>query len=200
VGSSLVGYDGAHNVRDEERRVAAETGPPPAGPEERPSRVPSWLVVFTAFLGAVVGVIVARLVLFGLAGKFGFAGKTVWDYRFAGKTVWNYLDVFLVPVAIALVTLWLTLWDNRRQRKAEEAARERELAVENQRAQDAALQAYLDQMSHLLLEKNLRNAKEDSEVRTLARARTLTALTRLDSEARGAFARRAFCSSCTSLV
>jgi uncharacterized protein YjbI with pentapeptide repeats len=59
------------------------------------------------------------------------------------------------------------------------AKAERELAT--QRAQDEALQAYLDQMSTLLLEKNLRASEEDSEVRTLARARTLTVLNRLDS-------------------
>jgi hypothetical protein len=58
------------------------------------------------------------------------------------------------------------------------AKAERELAKE--RAQDEALQAYLDQMSGLLLERDLRTSEKDSEVRTLARARTLTALKRLD--------------------
>jgi uncharacterized protein YjbI with pentapeptide repeats len=44
------------------------------------------------------------------------------------------------------------------------------------------LQAYLDQMSQLLLDKDkpLRQSEEDSEVRILARARTLTVLARLD--------------------
>jgi hypothetical protein len=55
---------------------------------------------------------------------------------------------------------------------------ERKLA--EQRAQDEALQDYLDQMGSLLLEKDLRESEEDSEVRTLARARTLTVLGRLD--------------------
>ena len=49
-----------------------------------------------------------------------------------------------------------------------------------QRAQDEALQAYLDQMSTLLIERNLRGSEEASEVRTLARTRTLTVLKRLD--------------------
>jgi hypothetical protein len=53
---------------------------------------------------------------------------------------------------------------------------QRELAV-----QDEALQAYLDQMSTLMLEKDLRNSEEDSEVRTLARARTLTVIRRVDT-------------------
>src|SRR3712207_6635261 len=64
------------------------------------------------------------------------------------------------------------------EREERRAEAERELA--EQRAQDEALQAYLDQMSTLLLEKDLRSSPEDSEVRTLARARTLTVLGRLD--------------------
>lgn len=167
--------------------MAIETGPSPAGPEKQTRRVPSWLVVFAAFLAAVVGVIVARLVL------FGFAGNTVWDYRFAGKTVWNYLDVFLVPVAVALVTVWLTLWENRRQRKYEalqqrlqqqaaDIRNARELEVENQRAQDEALQTYLDQMGDLLLREKLRQLKGDADAKVLARARTLTILARLNGE------------------
>jgi uncharacterized protein YjbI with pentapeptide repeats len=60
------------------------------------------------------------------------------------------------------------------------AAAERKLA--EQRAQDEALQAYLDQMSTLLLEKDLRSSEADSEVRTLARARTATVIQRLDAD------------------
>jgi uncharacterized protein YjbI with pentapeptide repeats len=52
--------------------------------------------------------------------------------------------------------------------------------LEEQRTQDAVLQSYLDQMSHLMLERDLRASDEGSEVRTLARARTLTVLGKLD--------------------
>jgi uncharacterized protein YjbI with pentapeptide repeats len=71
-----------------------------------------------------------------------------------------------------------------RQQAIEDQRAEREREIEEQRAQDAALQAYLDQISHLMLEKNLRNSEEASEVRTLARARTLTVLGRLDPSRR----------------
>jgi hypothetical protein len=67
------------------------------------------------------------------------------------------------------------------------AEAERELA--EQRAQDEALQAYLSQMSSLLLDKDLRTSEEDSEVRTLARARTLTVLGRLDPSRKTAVTR-----------
>src|SRR5215217_3515863 len=111
-----------------------------------------------------------------------------WCFR--GKTVWDWLPIvgaLLVPLVIALGTGWITRQlanlENQRAQQAQKvedqrAEAERELA--EQRAQDEALQAYLNQMSGLLLEKDLRSSEEDSEVRTLARARTLTVLERLD--------------------
>lgn len=43
------------------------------------------------------------------------------------------------------------------------------------------LQAYLDRMSELLLEKNLRTSQPNSEVRNVARVRTITILFQLDA-------------------
>jgi uncharacterized protein YjbI with pentapeptide repeats len=102
--------------------------------------------------------------------RWGFRGTTVRDWL-------PIVGALLIPVVIAAGT-WGITWQ---QGKIEDqrAKAERELA--EQRAQDEALQAYLDQMSNLLLERNLREAAKDSEVSTLARARTLTVLSRLDS-------------------
>jgi len=83
------------------------------------------------------------------------------------------------------------LWFNRQQRERElETARqqrEREVEIADRRAQDEALQAYLDQIGHLLLDKDrpLRQSKEGDEMRTLAQARTLTVLARLDGGRKG---------------
>src|SRR5215213_8198054 len=112
--------------------------------------------------------------------RWGFRGKTVWDWL-------PIVGALLVPLVIALGTGWITRQlanlENQRAQQAQKvenqrAEAERELA--EQRAQDEALQAYPDQMSGLLLEKDLRTSEEDSEVRTLARARALTVLERLD--------------------
>jgi hypothetical protein len=99
---------------------------------------------------------------------------------FRGMTVRDWLQLLIVPFALVVISFLFTAQQDARQRQIEDrrAKAERELAV--QRAQDEALQAYLDQMSALLLEKDLRASDEDSEVRTLARARTLTVLGRLD--------------------
>jgi hypothetical protein len=107
------------------------------------------------------------------------------------KTLWDWLQLCIVPVVLAGFGYMFTVQQDARQQQIEDkraqqaqkienqrAEAERELAV--QRAQDEALQAYLDQMSGLLLERNLRASEENSEVRTLARVRTLTVLERLD--------------------
>jgi uncharacterized protein YjbI with pentapeptide repeats len=122
-------------------------------------------------------------------------GRKPWTLReFGGQTVWDWLHLLsalAIPVVLAAAGLWFTAQQDQRQVAIENdragqvlkienqrAKAERELA--DQRAQDEALQAYLSQMSTLLLEKNLRTSEEDNEVRTLARARTLTVLGRLD--------------------
>jgi len=100
-----------------------------------------------------------------------------YDYpgtEFSSRTLWDWLQllsVLAIPVVLALATLWFTARQNDQLR-----------AAEYERAQAEALQAYLDQMSQLMLDKNLLNAEEDSAVRTLARARTIAVLDRLDPE------------------
>jgi hypothetical protein len=71
---------------------------------------------------------------------------------------------------------WSYLAENENQR----AEAERELA--EQRAQDDALQGYLDQMSQLMLDRKLLKAEPGDPVYTLAQARTSTIISSLDAE------------------
>jgi uncharacterized protein YjbI with pentapeptide repeats len=105
-------------------------------------------------------------------------------FGIADKKFWNYLDLLIVPAALAIGVYLLNRAQSEREREAQAAQRRRELAVAKQRAQDEALQAYLDQMSKLLLDKNrpLLESKTDSAENFLAKARTLTVLTRLNGE------------------
>src|SRR5918999_586157 len=112
--------------------------------------------------------------------------KSRWGFR--GMTVRDWLPIvgaLLVPVVIAL-GIWAITWqlDKLENQRAEA---ERELA--EQRAQDEALQAYLDQMSQLILERKLLDVEQGhavhepgDPVHTLAQARTSTAILRLDAE------------------
>jgi uncharacterized protein YjbI with pentapeptide repeats len=87
-------------------------------------------------------------------------------------TLWDWLKLLIVPAVLAGGGIWF----NKQQR-------ERELEIADQRTQDEALQAYLDQMSHLLTDKELRRTTDWlDEARITARARSLAALSRLDGE------------------
>jgi uncharacterized protein YjbI with pentapeptide repeats len=141
-------------------------------------------------IGVSVTAIIVLLAIGGASlGWTGFGDKQLWDWL-------QLLSALAIPVVLAAAGLWFTAQQDQRQQEIEgqrakqaqkiedqRAKAERDLA--EQRAQDEALQAYLTQMSTLLLEKNLRtsgSSEEDRAVRTLARARTLTVLRRLDSE------------------
>src|SRR5215211_595750 len=107
---------------------------------------------------------------------------------FTGKTLWYWLQLLsalAIPVVLAVAGFYFSSQQDERQRLSEVRRAKSEQAIEEQRAQDAALQAYLDQMSQLMLGGNLRGSEEDSEVRTLARARTRTVLARLDGPRKG---------------
>jgi Pentapeptide repeats (8 copies) len=112
------------------------------------------------------------------ASRWGFRGMTVRDWL-------PIVGALLIPVVIAAGS-WRITWQ---QGKIEDQRAQTEQELAEQRAQDEALQAYLSQMSTLLLEKDLRSSDESSEVRTLARARTLTVLGRLDPSRKDAVLR-----------
>jgi uncharacterized protein YjbI with pentapeptide repeats len=89
---------------------------------------------------------------------------------FGDRTIWDWLDLLVVPIMIAIAGFWFTVQQDQRQQ-----------ALEDQRSQDAMLQAYLDKAGQLMLQNHLRESPESSEVRTLARSRTLTVLERLET-------------------
>jgi uncharacterized protein YjbI with pentapeptide repeats len=92
-----------------------------------------------------------------------------------GKTLWDWLQLFIVPLALALIAVWwTTAQENVRQQEIEARRAQAEQVLAAQQAQDEALRAYLDQMSQLLLEQDLRSSAEGSSVRALAQARTVT--------------------------
>jgi hypothetical protein len=124
--------------------------------------------------------VVIVLVIFG-----GY--KFNWDwtgFNRPSKTLWDWLQllgVLAVPVVVGFGAVWFTT----RQGKVADAENK-----DNQR--EAALQAYIDKMSELLLKEHLGELTPEGkpkpdydEVRKLARVRTLTVLPRLDAYRKG---------------
>jgi flagellar basal body-associated protein FliL len=113
----------------------------------------------------VVAMLFAAIVVFG-----GYYFEWKWT-GFPKRTPWDWTDLLIVPVVLAIGGYWFTSSQN----QATQAAAE-------QRAQDDALQSYLNQMGQLLLDKDtqLLHPEEGDDARTLARAWTLTVLPTLD--------------------
>lgn len=88
--------------------------------------------------------------------------------------VWDLLDLLIIPAVLAVGAWWLN-----------KSERENEQRVAAERRHQATLEAYFDRMSELLLDKELRESDEDSEVRTIARTRTLAVLRNLDGKRKG---------------
>lgn len=91
-----------------------------------------------------------------------------WGVR--GSTIRDWLPIlaaFLIPLAVALGTWRIMVQQGN---------------LEDDRAKAETLQTYLSQMGTLMLEEDLRDSEKGSEVRKLARARTLTTLERLDTD------------------
>jgi len=103
------------------------------------------------------------------------------------RTLWDWLQLLIVPIMLAVGVFWLNQIQKSRderiaeqraeseQRAAEKRAQtEREIALDNQ--QQAALQAYFDKMSELLLHEHLGELAPSHEAVVIARARTATVL------------------------
>lgn len=122
-------------------------------------------------VGIAIALVVLILILYAYQWT-GFGQSKVNEDIRPYKTLWDWLDLLIVPVVLAIGGYLFNGSQNRATREAAE-----------RRAQDDALQAYLDQMGEMILDKNhpLGEAPESSDQRILARARTLTVVERLDA-------------------
>ena len=149
-----------------------------------------WLLIIAVVLGFAVVFVFAFLIL----GRMrGWKAVTPPD-----KPVWGFVylaGVFAIPFVVLFVAAQFSQQQNNRQQSIEDERIDLQRTIEDERAEaeqelaeqsarDAALQTYLDQMSALLLEYDLRSSQESSEARTLTRARTLAVLEMLGSDRR----------------
>jgi uncharacterized protein YjbI with pentapeptide repeats len=108
---------------------------------------------------------------------------------YPGKTLWDWLELLIVPVVLAGGALLFNRSERRAEREIAKKRDQTEREIANDRVSENALQTYLDRMTELLLEKNLRNSEPEEEVVVVARARTLTVLRSLDADRKGALVR-----------
>ena len=164
-----------------------------------------WQQIKTHSMTTVLIPLVIALVVLVILGGYLFH----WDWTGfngnikSGKTLWDWMQLLFIPVVLAVAGFWF----NHRERRAAElraenerkaaglraeaereieqqrAKAEQEIASDNQR--EAALQAFINELSELLLHVNLRESKPENEVGKIARVRTLMVLRRLDGLRKG---------------
>jgi uncharacterized protein YjbI with pentapeptide repeats len=131
---------------------------------------PLFVIAVMVFLVAVI------VIVLGYWLRWSWTG-------FLEKTLWDWLQLLFVPIMLAIGGFWLNQIQKSREERTtqQQAELERELTRDNQ--QEILLQAYIDKMSELLLDKDnpLRESKPEDEVRKIASVRTLTVFPRLNS-------------------
>ncbi|GHO77027.1 hypothetical protein KSD_47980 [Ktedonobacter sp. SOSP1-85] len=108
----------------------------------------------------------------------GFSGKTLWDWL-------QLLAALAIPVVVAAGTIWFSYQQSETSLQISQVQHKNDQQNIDDQQQEVVLKTYLDDMSTLLLTYKLGQSQRDDEVRQVARAKTLTALRRLNGERKG---------------
>jgi len=139
-----------------------------------------------------IGVFFLALVIGIVGDYFIFKGNSVLGFKENG-TLWNWLQLLSAPVFVT--ALPLIFKGPQADHKADELQSQTDggkseqqtdlLKVEENRQQIAALEAYQDHILQLLLDRSLKESPPESDVREVARARTLAVLRRVGKNRKG---------------
>jgi uncharacterized protein YjbI with pentapeptide repeats len=140
---------------------------------------------------AVVVIVVAAFIALAYLRGWGWTGFTAsprheeTSVDRSTKTLWEWMQLLIIPLALAAVGFALNSAQSGREQRREDDRAKRERAIAAERVRDDTLSAYLQQMSELMLERELLRSSPGSEIQALARTLTLTALRRLDGRRKG---------------
>src|SRR5258708_1346220 len=128
-----------------------------------------WVTIGVIVLVSLIGLIFAGYWFnWDWTGFNEHIGPRVPQYQ-PTKTLWDWLQLLIIPLVLAVAALLF----NRATTRTEQT-----IALDKQR--EDLLQAYLDRMSELLLEKKLATSPSE-EASNVARVRTITLLFQLDA-------------------
>ena len=154
-----------------------------------------WQIGFTWYIAVlpILALILISLVVLGYIPRWSkYTGFGEYKSPYSkdqdvqrAKTVWDWLQLLIIPVILAAGALWFNYHQDQANMQASKQQYQNDVKIAADQQREAALQAYLGQMSDLLLVDNLRKSKSGDEVRQVARARTLTVLRSLDPARKG---------------
>ena len=99
-----------------------------------------------------------------------------------GKTAWDWLQLLIIPLVLGAGAIWFNMQQSQTSLQIAQANRNKDLQVAKDTQEEATLKAFLDDMSDLLLNHNLRKSHLGDEASQLGRERTLTTLRRLKAD------------------
>ena len=149
-----------------------------------------WVPIAMIVLALLAWVIILRLNGHPWPAWTGFGdytGSLLKDQR--GKTLWDWMELLIIPAVLAVGAILFNLSEKKNDRKIAEDRNKNEQEIAADRMREAALQTYIDRMTELLLDKDLRKSEPKDEIRDVARTRTLTTLRMLDPVRKGFLAR-----------
>ena len=156
--------------------------------DQRPTTTARQPIKWHTLWVALIGVFWTAIVV-GIIGGFFFHWNWT-GFQENGK-LWDWLQLLSAPVFVSVLPLIFTGHRHQADDQASVPTAQSgqsdkaELQVEEDRKQETALEAYQDYMLGLLLDKNLSGSQPGSDVREVARARTLTALRRVGDTRKG---------------
>lgn len=106
-----------------------------------------------------------------------------------GKTAWDLADLLIVPLALAIIAFMFNRVQRKSDREIAKAEQDVERKIGEDRVQETALQIYFDRMTELLLKDKLKELGENSEIRSIARTRTLIVLRSVNGFRKGSVIR-----------
>lgn len=112
----------------------------------------------------------------------GFSSRPKDPNTEPARTLWDWLQILIIPIVLALVAYFFTRSERRTEQRIgrERDETSQKIAADDRREKE--LQSYFDKMTELLLSERMLETPEDSHVRSVGRARTLTVLRNLDAE------------------
>ena len=98
------------------------------------------------------------------------------------KTAWDWLQLLIVPAILAAIAVAFNAAETSRDRSREDRRTREDRTLAQAAREDSTLNAYLNQMSDLMLKQHLLDAGPKSAAAIVARTITLVTIGRLDGE------------------
>ncbi len=99
-----------------------------------------------------------------------------------GRTFWDWLELLIIPLVLAFAVVFFNRSERRTEQRIAQVRDETTRRIAADDRHEKELQAYFDRMTDLLLKEKLLDTSPESEIRTVARARSLTVLRSLDAD------------------